>query len=342
MISVIVPVYNVEPYLHRCVDSILAQTFTDFDLILVDDGSPDNCPAICDEYAERDSRVHVIHQENGGLSAARNAGIDWAFTSSDSQWLTFVDSDDWVHPEYLERLLNAALDNHVAVSICGYAETKGEEPETNADELTPRIWTPEDFFVEHNVNATVAWGKLYRRECFRIIRYPVGKIHEDEFVSYQILFQCDKTSVIYAPLYSYYQNPTGITSQEWSLKRLDALAAFEQQLKFFSKNGYNGCYQLRLKIYVWQLAQACWHIGDKTSEVYDKPLSSKLRAKLRATIFRMHVTGIWDHETDQALYDAAFPQLMAFYWILQATKKKIQDEGLDRAIQKGIRRLSGK
>ena len=112
-ISVIVPVYKVEPYLRRCVDSILAQTFTDFELILVDDGSPDNSGAICDEYAQKDARVHVIHQENGGLSAARNAGIDWVFAHSDSQWLTFVDSDDWVHPEYLERLYHAVLEHNV-------------------------------------------------------------------------------------------------------------------------------------------------------------------------------------------------------------------------------------
>ena len=101
IISVIVSVYKVEPYIRQCVDSILAQTFTDFELILVDDGSPDNCGAICDEYAAQDCRVRVIHQENGGLSAARNAGIDWAFANSDSQWLAFVDSDDWVHPDYL-------------------------------------------------------------------------------------------------------------------------------------------------------------------------------------------------------------------------------------------------
>ena len=107
-ISVIVPVYKVEKYIHRCVRSILGQTYADFELILVDDGSPDNCGVICDEYAAKDSRVVVIHQENGGLSAARNAGIDWVFANSDSQWLSFIDSDDWVHPEYLQRLLDAA------------------------------------------------------------------------------------------------------------------------------------------------------------------------------------------------------------------------------------------
>lgn len=93
-ITVVVPVYKVEQYLHRCIDSILVQTYRDFELILIDDGSPDSCGMICDEYAKSDSRIHVIHQENGGLSAARNAGIDWAFANSDSQWLTFIDSDD--------------------------------------------------------------------------------------------------------------------------------------------------------------------------------------------------------------------------------------------------------
>jgi len=108
-ISIIVPVYKVEAYLARCVDSILDQSFRDFELILVDDGSPDNCGAICEEYARKDSRIHVIHQENGGLSAARNAGIDWAFENSNSQWLTFVDSDDWLHREYLNVLYRAVM-----------------------------------------------------------------------------------------------------------------------------------------------------------------------------------------------------------------------------------------
>lgn len=123
-ISVIVPVYKVEPWLWRCVDSILAQTYTDFELILVDDGSPDNCGAICDEYAAKDSRVHVIHQKNGGLSAARNAGIDWVFAHSDSRWLTFVDSDDWLYPETLQFLLRDAAEKDIAKQACLYAMMK--------------------------------------------------------------------------------------------------------------------------------------------------------------------------------------------------------------------------
>ena len=107
LISVIVPVYKVEEYLNRCVDSILSQTFTDFELILIDDGSPDNCGKICDEYAQKDNRVCVIHKKNGGLSSARNTGIDWAFKNSNSQYITFVDSDDLITKDYLEKLNDA-------------------------------------------------------------------------------------------------------------------------------------------------------------------------------------------------------------------------------------------
>ena len=124
LISVIVPVYKVEKYIHRCVDSILTQTFTDFELILVDDGSPDNCGIICDEYALKDNRIHVIHKENGGLSDARNAGIDWAFENSNSEWLTFIDSDDWVHPKYFEAMVRAAQIYRTEIAICNYLEAE--------------------------------------------------------------------------------------------------------------------------------------------------------------------------------------------------------------------------
>ena len=122
-ISIVVPVYKVEKYLQRCVASLLEQSFTSFDLILVDDGSPDLCGKICDQYAEKDNRIHVIHQKNGGLSAARNSGIDWSISNSDSGWITFVDSDDWVDPQYLECLYNAVKLYKTNISICAYKET---------------------------------------------------------------------------------------------------------------------------------------------------------------------------------------------------------------------------
>ena len=125
-ISIIVPVYNVESYLARCINSILAQTFQDFDLILVDDGSPDRSGHICDEYAAHESRIHVIHQKNGGLSVARNTGIEWAFEKSNSRWISFIDSDDWIHPKYLEVLYSAVIRDHTKVAIGGALWTDGE------------------------------------------------------------------------------------------------------------------------------------------------------------------------------------------------------------------------
>ena len=130
-ISVIVPVYKVEPYLCRCVDSILAQTFTDFELILVDDGSPDNCGAICDEYAAKDERIHVIHQENQGQAAARNHALDWVFINSKSEYISFVDSDDWIHSRYLELLVEGIRRYNVNICQCGYFETESSNPESS-------------------------------------------------------------------------------------------------------------------------------------------------------------------------------------------------------------------
>ncbi len=232
-ISVIVPVYKVEQYIHRCVDSILAQTFTDFDIILVDDGSPDQCGVICDSYAERDPRIHVIHQKNGGLSAARNAGIDWAFAHSDSSWLSFIDSDDWVHPRYLEILYAAVLRDKTNIAIGNALWTEGEDLPIEVDESSI-LWEPEKYYAAEATKATVAWGKLYHKTCFKSTRYPAGKIHEDEFVTYRILFEEKSVSVIDSLLYAYFQNDAGIMKGTWTPKRLDALEALEKQIRFFS------------------------------------------------------------------------------------------------------------
>lgn len=319
-ISVIVPVYKVEPYLRRCVDSILNQTFTDFELILVDDGSPDNCPAICDEYAEKDSRIRVIHQENGGLSAARNAGIDWAFANSDSQWLTFVDSDDWIHPEMLERLLNAAIENCVVVSLCGYAETNGEEPEVKEEELQPRIWSPENFFVEHNVNAVISCGKLYRKECFDSVRYPIGKIHEDEFTTYKILFSADRIAVIQSPLYFYYQNAAGIMKSNWSPKRLVSLEARGEQIAFFTRNGFNRARLRSAKALLWDTKtqiDALIQLYPKDKELHN--LRKLLRHELRQYRKELSLSPV----KASGLYETAYPRLMKLFWIYKAGLRKL-------------------
>ena len=205
LISVIVPIYKVEPYIRRCIDSILSQTFTDFELILVDDGSPDNCPIICDEYAKKDIRIHVIHQQNGGLSAARNVGIDWAFANSDSRWLSFVDSDDLVHPCFLEFLYRAVNETGLKVSSC---EIRRVETEIEMLKMTYNVrkmaW--DEYYLSDWVRGVVACNKLYEKRLFDKNRYPIGKTHEDEYLTYRILACASVISVIDAELYLYFQN----------------------------------------------------------------------------------------------------------------------------------------
>lgn len=319
MISVIVPVYKVEPYLHRCVDSILAQTFADFELILVDDGSPDNCGAMCDEYAQKDARVHVIHQANGGLSAARNAGIDWVFTHSDSRWLTFVDSDDWIHPLMLEKLYHAVLEYNVKVSICGYEETGEDNRWTNADAAQVKLWPVEQFYVEHNVNATVAWGKLYARACFADIRYPVGKIHEDEYVTYRILFAHEQVAVIDAPMYAYFVNPEGITKSEWTVKRLNMLQAVEEQLLFFGTNKLLDAYKARFPHLIWQLCTK-YRMHEQEN---DRKNQRQTRRCLQRKLIANYKVFPFSEERDRE-YSIAFPKLMYLYWLHKGLNHKIK------------------
>ncbi len=213
-ISVIVPVYKVEPYLRGCIDSILAQTFTDFELILVDDGSPDNCPAICDEYAAKDSRIRVIHQENGGLSAARNSGIGTAR----GNYLCFADSDDLVAPDYLAYLHGLLVTSNADFSVCGCRRFQ-EEGELAGLLPEERAWTcipASEFFLRQMGPETEmgVWNKLFRRELFGDLRFEEGRLHEDVLLSVDLAAGC-RRGVAWgrAEKYFYRQNPNGIMGQ---------------------------------------------------------------------------------------------------------------------------------
>ncbi len=313
-ISVIVPVYKVEKYIHRCVDSILGQTFPDFELILVDDGSPDNCGAICDEYAEKDSRVTVIHQKNGGLSAARNAGIDWAFANSDSQWLTFVDSDDWIHPRTLEILLEAANTCGVKISVCGYQEVQMQEPYEIIQETEYEKVVPNDFYVESAPNGIVAWGKLYQKNCLKKIRYPMGKIHEDEFVTYRILYAQPYIAYIQEKLYFYFKNEQGITKRKWYPARLDALDAFKSQAHYFRKMGMDVAKRRSICVYRGSLLEQY----RQYRQVYTPSKELEKRFQKYARYYLVH---FWKEDTSDMegnihlLWMACPNVAKAYHWI---------------------------
>lgn len=318
VISVIVPVYKVEQYLHRCVDSILGQTYKDFELILVDDGSPDNCGRICDEYAKQDPRVVVIHQQNGGLSAARNAGIDWAFANSDSQWLFFVDSDDFIHPKTLRSLLDAADKYGTDISIGGFAETSGSPPLIKDEELVCALWSARDFFIQENLNATVAWGKLYKKHMFQHIRYPVGRIHEDEFVTYKLLFACEKVTVLPFPLYAYYVNAEGITRQSWYPNRMDVLDAFRERIRFFQEKNDPTLVDMTVRSYANSIARN--YENAKSYSGCRKDLRRRLRKLLLSRL------PLFPPANNEWLYSIAFPRA-TYLAMKMAPKRKLPPKG---------------
>lgn len=198
-ISVIVPVYNVEAYLPRCIDSIIRQSFSDFELILVDDGSPDNCGAICDEYAARDRRIRVIHQENAKISAARNAGMEIA----QGEWLALVDSDDWLHVDYLKILLSGALEDTDLV-ICGCLVTSNdEEKDTDYTGVSFRSVTFSGICTDH-VARTRAWGRLFRKSSVGDLRFISGTEPMEDSCFNELFFRQDmKFRVTEAKLYYY-------------------------------------------------------------------------------------------------------------------------------------------
>lgn len=236
LISVIIPVYNVEEYLCRCVDSVLDQTYRNTEILLVDDGSPDNCPAICDEYARQDARVRVLHQENKGLSGARNAGIDVA----KGQWLAFVDSDDYLAPDFLERLLEACERTGSDLSVCRWEYVRGEKiPEHGTGET--RVYTGREMlanlYLPDGAYFVVAWNKLYRRELFEEIRYPLGRIHEDEATTYRIYDKVRKAAYVDRSLYGYFVTPVSIT-RGFNPRRMDWVTAVGERIDFFEEKGY--------------------------------------------------------------------------------------------------------
>ena len=237
-ISIIVPIYNVEPYLPRCLDSILAQTFTDFELILVDDGSPDQCGEICDNAKEQDKRIRVIHKKNGGLSDARNVGIDVA----KGDYLLFIDSDDFVAPNMVEKLYKALNENDADYAMCGTVKVlDGKElAVVSKTQLQNRTLTNLEALAlikEPNTMFVAAWNKLYKKELFSSIRFPVGKLYEDEATIYKITYLCKRVTIISDELYFYVLREGSITRSFYTIRNLDKFDVLYERVLFYEANG---------------------------------------------------------------------------------------------------------
>lgn len=278
LISIIVPVYNVESFLDHCISTILEQTYTNFELILVDDGSKDSSGSICDEWAKKDSRIRVIHQKNGGLSAARNTGLD----NAQGDYICFVDSDDFVINSFLMDMVEPLERTGAELAICDIASAKLADPEKeienerllSADECRKYLSNP---ISREYVVMVVAWNKLYRRQLFETNRFAVGRLHEDEFMINHIIFSIDKAVYVPAKNYVYRNNEEGITGKGNSddIRHLHVIDAYEERIEMAIESDYEDFAAVTFKWALIKLARY-YRAGNKEMRHMAKSMYSKL------------------------------------------------------------------
>ena len=254
-ISLILPVYNVSPWLVPCLESIRAQTFQDYQLILVDDGSTDQSGQLCDEWAAQDPHCLVIHQKNKGLSGARNTGLGAAL----GEYIAFVDTDDLLLPRYLELLYNACLTTGAKMAICGVEDVAEDGSPLPHPELTlpvragvfPGAELLDTFFSSQSTYYTVAWNKLYHRSLWETLRYPQGKIHEDDAVAHRLFLDCDRVACLEEVLYHYRLRQGSICHTQLKPSAFDGVDALVDRYHYFQARGVSSSL-------VRRAGAACW------------------------------------------------------------------------------------
>lgn len=341
-ISVIVPVYKVEKYLDRCIGSILNQTYTDYELILVDDGSPDRCGKICDAYAAAYPHIHVIHQANGGLSAARNSGIEWMNAHSDSRYVTFIDSDDWIHPQYLEILMHGMSIPGVAVSMISLnhvTEYSDDFSRYNSPAIV--LHTGESLFLSHGTALNYGCGKLFLKEHFRTLRFPVGKIFEDVFTTYQILFTCCQIALIDVPVYYYFYNTEGISHSVWKPSELVIFDAMRQQMDFYKAHGFCDAYTKEEQLYIHHHAYQLIRIRSNRADwKTNRPIWHKIRREMWAEMKARG--GKYTYKTMPQCFEAAYPRIAALRHLAGRCLRACKRYGLKGMAAKIIEKTGGR
>lgn len=236
-LSIIVPVYNVEKYIERCINSILAQTIDSFEIILIDDGSTDGSGEICDKYAQNNHNIIVIHKENAGISTARNVGIEIA----KGDFIGFVDSDDWIDKNMYKTLYDLCIRHRADISTCRTKSTKLELVETQyigVDEVDVETLTNKEAILRlynNDLTGYCVWNKIFSRELFQGIRFPIGRIYEDAAIIYKLINKSSLIVVYNCALYNYFIGNISITRSKFSTRRLDVIVTLEELLEFMGK-----------------------------------------------------------------------------------------------------------
>lgn len=253
-ISIIVPVYNVENYLTRCIDSILNQSFEKFELILVNDGSNDDSLNICKKYLNIDERIKLVSQSNKGLSAARNTGLKYA----SGNYICFIDSDDFVEKDYLFLLLSNIEKFNSDISMCEYYLTDDKGKQYSVEKFNE----PKDvsvlsgketfsyFYKENYAPNVVAWNKIYTRGLFDNVKYNEGSYFEDEFIALSLFYEAKKVSFVRTPLYDYVQRQDSIMHTPLTLKKVqDKTVMYKSRIEFFKEHKNKSMYKLAVQQY---------------------------------------------------------------------------------------------
>ncbi len=274
LISVIIPVYKVEKYVEKCIQSVINQTYENLQIILVDDGSPDNCGKICDEYAKKDHRIEVIHKSNGGLSDARNKGLEIA----KGEYIGFVDSDDYIEADMYEVLYNLLKQYNADVSICNfYTVSQGKISVKNADNGINeynRIEILKEILLDKNIQS-YAWNKLYKKELFDEIKYPIGKKYEDIGTTFFLLEKCNKVVVTGKSEYYYINRQDSIVNNVTETTITDYIELIMQRYDYIEENikelsSYNKDYLKRILKTAEKDIKSLNEVGDYTKKKYEE------------------------------------------------------------------------
>lgn len=324
-ISVIVPVYKAERYLADCIDSILNQSFSDFELILVDDGSPDGCAGICEEYAGRDSRVRVIRQENQGQAAARNHALEIARGA----WACFVDSDDRIHPRMIEALYDAVKDGSANISMCQMLEA----PELPEDFYGPKEMAFEvlnmdeetlvSLFDREEYPGWVACAKLIPKAVVESYRFCPGRVYEDNEAVCRWLLEAKTLAVTQEKLYFYRTNPISTTQSGFSLKKLDYLWALESIIRFYHEKGYMEL----CRRFCGRYAEAAAGDYRVVRQELNRPDVARQIRKNARKLFAEDRIPLTKAQFETML-DAMHPRLIRLYWPLEAVYRNAREGGL--------------
>lgn len=327
LVSIIVPIYNVEEYLNRCIRSIIRQTYENLEIILVDDGSTDNCFSICQDWGKKDSRIKVIHQKNGGLSAARNTGIDVAT----GQYIMFLDSDDYLSPYCIETMVDliqvdnadVVIGNFVNGNEDNYNFTKDINYKKNMSgvDAIRQIYNND----EDALKFTSACAKLYRKNLFKNIRYPSGKLYEDIFTTHKVLYLCKNAIVIGLECVYYFQRITSIMHDNYNLKKLDYLQALKERLYFYYNNNLLDLASIAYDVYLHSLI---WEYSRTRDILKNKKAMKAIQKEFNKVYkFGYSSTRYVDENKYYLMIFRIHPELLVLKWKIDSKIKRILNKG---------------